>query len=118
MKKKQHKIASTKVEWAKKVVEPHGERLAIYFSSALREAPQKYQKETRFYWLIAITLNIASLAFVLTSFYIPINRNLNNEVKLIRVDGKIVNEAKDQRREVYINNIIRRVEITKEAEEK
>lgn len=118
MAKNQQQYASTQIKWAEKIAQTSSERLAIYVNSALREPPAQYRKEVRLYWLTAIALNTISIILISFSLYIPTNKNLNNDVKLIRVDGKIINEAQDQRRDVYINNIIRRVEMMKEVEQK
>lgn len=102
---------STHPEWARKVASPTHERVLGYLDKQSRLSPLHLFRSIRSYWLIAIFFNLVALGYLAASITVPLNQNLDNQVKLVRIDGKFIEESFDERRKVLVDNILRRVEI-------
>ena len=49
-----------------------------------------------------------SLSFIITAYVSVLNKNLNVEVDFVRIDGVVVQETVDVRREVLLKNVRQR----------
>jgi len=59
-------------------------------------------------WRTAALLMMISLSFIITSYVSVLSKNLNVEVDFVRIDGVVVQETVDVRREVLLKNVRQR----------
>ena len=59
-------------------------------------------------WRAAALLMMISLSFIITAYVSVLNKNLNVEVDFVRIDGVVVQETVDVRREVLLKNVRQR----------
>ena len=73
------------------------------------------QTEKNFHsgWRAASLLMMISLSFTATSYIVVLNKNLNVEVDFVRIDGVVVQETVDVRREVLLKNVRQRQALKK-----
>lgn len=108
---KEVKIFTNFPEWAKNSKSEEKDRVYTFLSHQQNVPPRVFFNTVRRYWFLAIAMNIISLIYLSMSFVTPYNKNMANPVTLVRVDGKLIEETIDQRREVLMENVLKRVEI-------
>lgn len=90
------------------------DRLKDYEKSMLTQKPLQHFKQIRAYWVAGIVVNVLALIMTLISINNIITENASSPLLLKRIDGVIVEEAFDVRREVMLRNTLKQVE-SKEA---
>lgn len=105
------KTLSSNLPWAKKVQKPRHDRIINYLEDQDKLSPQRLFQSIKRYWIIAVAFNVLTLGLLGSSMWDTISKNLSNPVKLVRVDGKIVEESLDERRSILVENVIQRVQI-------
>ncbi len=69
---------------------------------------EKIEKNFHRGWRAAALLMMISLSFIITAYVSVLNKNLNVEVDFVRIDGVVVQETVDVRREVLLKNVRQR----------
>lgn len=105
---------TTAPDWQRAAKKTELDRISLYFYHQQAVPPRQYFNSMKKKWLIATVLNLLSLSLIAMSIIIPIQKNLSNDVKLVRVDGLLIEEARDQRRDVLVENVLMRTKIKKE----
>lgn len=88
------------------------DRLTRYQESQLTMSPKKYLREVRFYWVFAFLFSIVSTIMMASSVAITLKKNAETPLNFVRVDGLRVEETFDVRRDVLMENSIRRAQIS------
>lgn len=76
--------------------------------------PEHHESSLKRIYLYSIFVSALSTVFFLWGFYLTFSANINQRVDVVRVDGVIVDEFFDLRRDVLIQNVKQRVEIRDE----
>lgn len=108
---KPNPIVSTHAQWAENAVSPRSDRVMIYLEGQDKLTPKQLHSTIKKYWITAIVLNMGVLLLMVHGMYTIITKNIENPVKMVRVDGKLIEESEDERRRILIDNVIKRVEI-------
>lgn len=82
------------------------DRIKRYLNNEQTATPVSVFKQIKMYYAIGIVLNV--LVLLLVSFALTETLDKNNSVplNLIRMDGVVVYEAKDVRRDVLLRNVL------------
>lgn len=70
--------------------------------------PEAHQKSLRRVYLYVIIVSTLSSLFFSFSFYSKYSKNINQKIEIVRIDGVVVEEFHDLRRDVLIQNIKQR----------
>lgn len=117
LKKKTVQPTSSKdQEWAQATKRVRPDRILLYLDKQDHLNPYQLKDTIKRYWAVGIALNLISLGLIAHAFFYTTSANINNQVKLVRVDGKFVEESHDERRRILVENIIKRVEIKEQQE--
>jgi hypothetical protein len=96
----------------RKILSTHfDDRVPLYLTKMLKQKPMDYFKQVRNYWILGIILNIVFLFLISGSIYYVLSKNSSSSLYFTRIDGLHVVEEKDIRRDVLLENSLKRARI-------
>jgi len=84
------------------------DRIKSYVNKQFMESPKDTAKYTRNYLVAGIVLNLLSCFYFAMGHIHIVKENASNPLNLIRLDGIIVNEGSDVRRDVMLRNALQK----------
>lgn len=84
------------------------DRIKSYVNKQFMESPKDTAKYTRNYLIAGIVLNLFSFFYFAMGHIHIVKENASNPLNLIRLDGVIVKEGNDIRRDVMLRNALQK----------
>jgi|AntDeeMinimDraft_5_1070356.scaffolds.fasta_scaffold37025_2 hypothetical protein len=81
---------------------------SAYWNRQEEMSPQQYFRNVKLYWGLAILMMVLSCVFFEVSLYVSTSKNEESVVSLLRIDGLVVEEALDVRRDALFEATLRR----------
>jgi hypothetical protein len=82
------------------------DRVKRYLNSELSSSPKETANQARRYFVLGAALNVLALGLVASSLFSILDKNDKVSLGLIRLDGVLVHEAQDIRRDVLLRNVL------------
>ena len=84
------------------------DRIKSYINKQFLESPKDFAKSTRGYLVAGAILNIFAFVYFAMGHFHIISENANTPLNLSSIDGVIVKEGQDIRRDVMLRNALQK----------
>lgn len=91
-----------------KLLPSEDDRIKSYINKQFMESPKDFAKTTRNYLVAGALLNVLAFIYFAVGHFSILHENANTPLNLIRLDGVIVKEATDVRRDVMLRNALQK----------